>query len=1169
MKRAIKKIKILKIKYRRRASKKVKLLVGLAVFSFVVAVLLTFLQSSFFFCKILLPGICKIYNIEISADKIDVSLLSPKFAMHNITLRDNQIHSELKIDTISGDFRKWRLFSKEYYFRSLKINNIQLYLVKNNKVAHGNSSEENKIIDQEAAAQVFNGQKSSDFIAELPNKIATLVQSNYFQERFPNLVIDNLDIDNLNLYFKYKVSENFGEIIVSKLNFDLIKHELTTEVTANGDISIQEPFSGITKQGTLSIDLSLQDKREVSEYYFENKIFIDLPESKEKFICSFSFDSTNIAEGSFCNFKLESFKEEKLTSLIKLNSFWKDHLNFHIKLHEAFVSPELTKFASELFYGKSFGIFDGKVSGILLSNQDEFIFNFFAKVNRAADRDLKKMELTADISSRYNRSENQLIVNSCYGNLLLDNHQLLTMTTPSKYIYQAGKDVNLENFKFDISIDKFDLKIIDYFCLYDSNFRFIDGKVSAKICSEFNLKEKIIHSSIDGVVDRLHSTLYGDDYFEFNGYFDLATALFVSNLYLKAESKKICFVNNLQENLFVADASGAGWADLRNWTCDFQIDIYNGNARVFDTFAITRNYIANFPYLNNYLYSLNCHLSVLNDKTFDLLNSCFTVKDAATNHKLLVATATPIELEISTECETNLNPIYIKVDINDKKGEILGNYYKGLSNLPSTMHCEMEFAEKFQDWKIFNLYWQIFPDSQTKESIFAASGNLLMNFDTDYETTAKIKIEKINDLFAERFLGYDFCNKLIGDAEFNFKFFNDFKNSELKSNIMLREAKFLSHPDNVFAAELQSFWTFKNSYIDRCENFLFAQIDGNQTLATDLHRINSNNREKIEFDWGITYLDLLSLHKILSAFKKEDIEEKIEQYLDSAENKKTLTADTQKADCFNFKDNLSIRCNFDNISYNSENTIKFNGIFDCINNVIKTEKALLLINDNQLRCDLNIKAAGENVEITTKINTDELFLPLINKVSENNEKKKEMRGEINDFSLDFQTKITAKKHSFFDNLSGIVKGNIKTLIIPNSMTDSFIGNILVYSFEFAAKLIDLLPTRLSFLQGYINLVTKFNENRYYEILFNDGIFEFNCKNGVFAIEKLSMKGEAIDSFDCAGKVSIGSEPYLDIISEAEINNIVFPLYFEGVLEDPEINMTKSIGAFMKNIFDIF
>ena len=137
------------------------------------------------------------------------------------------------------------------------------------------------------------------------------------------------------------------------------------------------------------------------------------------------------------------------------------------------------------------------------------------------------------------------------------------------------------------------------------------------------------------------------------------------------------------------------------------------------------------------------------------------------------------------------------------------------------------------------------------------------------------------------------------------------------------------------------------------------------------------------------------------------------------------------------------------------------------------------------------------------------------------------------------------------------------------MTNSFIGNILVYSFEFAAKLIDLLPTRLDFLQGYIDLVMKFNQNRYYELLFTDGVIDLSCTDGGFQINKFILNGEAIDQFKCNGKFSIGSQNYIDLISEVKINYLVFPFYFEGSFDNIEVNMAKSVGAFMKNIFTPF
>ncbi|MBQ9789932.1 MAG: hypothetical protein IJW31_10100 [Lentisphaeria bacterium] len=1155
MKKLVKKLAIYKLKYHRRASRKTKVLIAFGVVVLLMLFFLTFFQSSFFFCKILLPGICRIYDIEVAADKIDVSFFSPEFQMTNITVKDNKGNNELFIDKIDGSLRKWRLFKNEYYFQKLHFGKVNLKF----------ENIERKSEDMSNGMNLMEELATDKLLETVSDKLFKSLKIEYLSERFPNLIIDDLEIKNFNFQFTYGNKDDLGEVIISNLVLDWTKEASDKiHLVTDGELKIREPYSRIIKNGKLSNDLYLQFNKQTHQYFLQSKTLIDMPEDKEKFICNFTFDSTDLLEGSLCKLNFQSFQAERVTSSVQFDAFWRNKNDFQLKLNEAFLAPEVLKFISELVWGQSFGVFDGKLSGGMISNQDEFIFNFYAKLNRKKDRDWEKMEFTADISSRYNRDSSQLIVSSCYANLLLGDHKLLTLSTPEKYIYHVGDKVEESNFKFDININKFDVKIIDYFCLYDSNMRFIDGLFSADIKSEVLLKEHKILSRIYGNVDRLHSTLYNEDYFEFNGYCDLASSLDLQDWMLNIESKKITFVNNLTENIFIADAAGKGWLDLQKLFCDFQVDIYNGNSRVFDTFAITREYVKNFPYANKFLYSLSCRMEVKNDETMDFVNSCLTVRDPNTDQIFLIAEANPLELESSTEYETNLNPLIVNVRVNDSAGDILGLYQKSLKNLPSLIHCNMVFDSKFVNWQINNFNWRVLDEKQEK-IVAEAAADLFMDFDRNYATNINININKSDEYFIERLLGYDLCNLFEGRGHFNIKFFNEFEKGELKSNITLDKVKFLSHPDNIFSASWQGNWGVTNNQLDRFENYFSGKIDDYQVLSMDFHRINLNNRDKMDFDWTINYLDLLSFCEIFSSWKKDDFVRQLDNYL-VAEHEKNKSTPTN---LFNFSNKISIDCTFDNINYGSANKISSSGRLDCFDNIIRADKINIKINNNIFDCGFMMKAAGENLEIDTKLNAETLSLPLIENISEEDTKKRAIRGELNNVKFDFQTAITSQKNSFLDNLNGHINGDIITLTIPNGMTDSLIGNILVYSFEFAAKLIDLLPTRLTFLQGYINLVTKFNENRYYELLFNEGVFALNCRNGIFEIDKLSLSGEVIDSFNCTGRIGIGTEKFMDIVSTAEIHGIVFPLYFEGTLEEPDVNMSKSIGAFMKNMFDLF
>ncbi len=1145
----------------KKKSRKSRFWLGFGIFVVIFFAILTFFQSSFFFCEILLPGICKIYNVEIVAGEIDVSLFRSKFSLKDITVKDKNIGVELKIDQVDGAFYKWGIFKKEYFFHNLTVNHVQLNMEVTDTMVKKFFEENNLFLPEKIA------QNSNSFAADLKSFLSTFDsdwQREYLQQRMPNVRIGNLKINDFDLNIKYGNVNDPGVIAISDLKFDWVLHDQQLiKIKAASKVNIREPYSKIEKIGTLSYFATLERDGQ-SRYFIDSKLQIDIPGNKEKFLLELDYDSAESGEDkdSLCKIIFESNQGTNLTSSIKLDTYWKNENEFSLKLHEAFVAPSVVKFVSELIYGKSFGVFGGKVSAMMFANPDEIIFNVFGMVIREKDRELDKIEVAVDIASRFNRTSSHLTVSSCYAHLLLGGHKLLTLTTPEKYIYNIDRQESPKDFKFDISIDNFDMKLVDYFCMYDSNFHFVGGQVSAVIKSEFDSKNRKIISEISGEVDNLHATLHGEDYFSINGDTELRTELEIPSFFLNAESKKIHILNNLQDRILIADAYGKGWADFRENICDFQVDIFNGNERVFDVFVETRDYVQKFPVLKQFNYALSCGLCVLNEQSFDLKNAKFTVKRNDTDELILLAESTPIELAFTDDYETNLeynlNPITVKVITKDHESILLGSCIKNLYGLRSELVGEMVFGKDFKDWRIDECNLQIFDGSKV---LMSGNGTMLMDFDAASKTDITLNLNCSEEQFIEQLTGYDFCNEFEGNWQFGMTFFNEFEDSKFTSKLELSKIKFLSHPENIFSADLTTQLTCPQGKIDKFENFFTGKIDGYQVVAMELHRKKGTDKDNLELDWTINYFDLLSMKEIFSKFKKEALEQKFDTYLDKQTSKEKL---------FDFGERkVKVYCDFDNISYNNNNKIKVNTVLDCEKNYIKTTDLKVAINQNVFDCVAKITAQTDGVEVDMALKNDTVILPLLNPAPEEEDTVKNIRGELKNLNVSLSSKITEKECSFFDNLNGSIQSEVAKLVVPNGMTNSFIGNILVYSFEVAAKLIDLLPTRLDFLQGYIDLVMKFNQNRYYELLFTDGEINLSCVDGVFQINKFILKGEAIDQFKCDGKFSFGSKNYIDLISEVKINYLVFPFYFEGSFDEIEVNMTKSIGAFMKNIFTPF
>ncbi len=159
--------------------------------------------------------------------------------------------------------------------------------------------------------------------------------------------------------------------------------------------------------------------------------------------------------------------------------------------------------------------------------------------------------------------------------------------------------------------------------------------------------------------------------------------------------------------------------------------------------------------------------------------------------------------------------------------------------------------------------------------------------------------------------------------------------------------------------------------------------------------------------------------------------------------------------------------------------------------------------------------------------------------------------------------------SLWDNMTGFAGSDFTAVKIPNRLSDTPIGRIILLPFEIMIDIQKMIPGKtLKAIGKASRFVLDFRDN--IKILsFNKGKMDLKTRDGIIFIRDFHFNGNVVKNLSFAGRLGLGSRPVLDLKSRLNVNGIILPVDIAGTVQNPRINYSATTINFMTaNAFNI-
>lgn len=310
-------------------------------------------------------------------------------------------------------------------------------------------------------------------------------------------------------------------------------------------------------------------------------------------------------------------------------------------------------------------------------------------------------------------------------------------------------------------------------------------------------------------------------------------------------------------------------------------------------------------------------------------------------------------------------------------------------------------------------------------------------------------------------------------------------------------------------------------------------------------------------------MDILLLHEIFKSRNTEVGNNKtVQSTSKNSANEKNLP-DAKKTVKFDFGNGAVINFDFNNISYGKTIACSADGRINAIKNVIEFSPVNIIINNAPL--NINGRFVSENNDLNyalngklTGMNINPLIQPFVSK------NMRDIRGIVDLCEFNF-TGNGLQSPDLWDNLAGTGKMVMKDISIPNEFEQTTVGRIIVFPVRVLAQLqkLNLAPssgTKTDNSFAYINDFYKSSK----DIRFNTGILDITSKDKRIYVNQCEFKGDFITSLTFNGYAGFGSDQRLKINSVMNIDQLSLPVDIDGTVSNPQTDIKAAIAMFMKN-----
>ncbi len=224
-------------------------------------------------------------------------------------------------------------------------------------------------------------------------------------------------------------------------------------------------------------------------------------------------------------------------------------------------------------------------------------------------------------------------------------------------------------------------------------------------------------------------------------------------------------------------------------------------------------------------------------------------------------------------------------------------------------------------------------------------------------------------------------------------------------------------------------------------------------------------------------------------------------------------------------------------------------------------------NKDKLNYKGDFLSTPEGVKYHNALKSDRFNLTPIFKTFLNDEYKK-IKITLNNLHADLAG-TGLRPSPLWDNMKGFVRTDFADIKIPNNLSKTTMGKILLLPFEIMVDIQKMIPARALKEMGQVAKYVVDFRNDMKILTFNEGSMDLESADGIIFIKDFHLNGKIVRNLSFDGKFGLGTNQMLRLNSRLDINGIILPVNMSGTIHKPEINYSATTINFMRaNAFTI-
>lgn len=224
-------------------------------------------------------------------------------------------------------------------------------------------------------------------------------------------------------------------------------------------------------------------------------------------------------------------------------------------------------------------------------------------------------------------------------------------------------------------------------------------------------------------------------------------------------------------------------------------------------------------------------------------------------------------------------------------------------------------------------------------------------------------------------------------------------------------------------------------------------------------------------------------------------------------------------------------------------------------------------NEDKLNFQGDFFSTPKGIKYDIGLKSDRFNLSPVFKTFLRNDLKK-MQGTLKDVNIELKG-TGLQPPALWDNMRGFVMSDFENVKIPNSLSKTTMGKILLLPFEILVNIQKMVPGKVVKAMGAAaQYVIDFQQDM--KVLnFTDGKMRLEADDGIIQVIDFHLNGKIVSILSFIGKFGLGTRQVLDMKSQLNINKISLPVEISGTVDKPEINYRATTLKFMtENTFTI-